>query len=201
MAKNGGQITFGIKFEADSSGLEKIKKSFQELRNLTPSDLLKINPSFEGDMNKARKAWMEIRNTVGEVERAVDNSFNRTVNFIRIYPNKEYRLRANGTTNGRVFYYDENKVYISTQLNENRLTNIPSNAKYLKFRIGTDILNNGQEIQLEEGSVATALCSSLPCSTHMRRTFPSRNICYPFLNQPSRYRNQSIPCASGFLPQ
>ena len=87
---------------------------------------------------------------------SADNSFSRTVNFIRIYPNKEYRLRANGTVNGRVFYYDENKVYISTQLNENRLINIPSNAKYLKFRIGADILSNGQEIQLEEGSVATA---------------------------------------------
>ena len=82
MAKNGDQITFGIKFEADSSGLEKIKKSFQELRNLTPSDLLKINPSFEGDMNKARKAWMEIRNTVGEVERAVDNAFNTDLGVI-----------------------------------------------------------------------------------------------------------------------
>ena len=41
---------------------------------------------------------------------STDDSFNRTVNFIRIYPNKEYRLRANGTVNGRVFYYDENKV-------------------------------------------------------------------------------------------
>ena len=84
MAKNGGQITFGIKFEADSSGLEKVKKSFQELRNLTPSDLLKINPSFEGDMNKARKAWMEIRNTVGEVERAVDNAFNTDLGVINV---------------------------------------------------------------------------------------------------------------------
>ena len=86
---------------------------------------------------------------------SADNSYNRTVNFIRIYPNKEYRLRANGTVNGRVFYYDENKVYISTQLNENRLTNIPSNAKYLKFRIGVDVLSNGQEIQLEESSAPT----------------------------------------------
>ena len=84
MAKNEGQITFGIKFEADSSGLEKVKKSFQELRNLTPSDLLKINPSFEGDMNKARKAWMEIRNTVGEVERAVDNAFNTDLGVINV---------------------------------------------------------------------------------------------------------------------
>ena len=84
MAKNGGQITFGIKFEADNSGLEKVKKSFQELRNLTPSDLLKINPSFEGDMNKARKAWMEIRNTVGEVERAVDNAFNTDLGVINV---------------------------------------------------------------------------------------------------------------------
>ena len=84
MAKNEGQITFGIKFEADSSGLEKVKKSFQELRNLTPSDLLKINPSFEGDMNKARKAWMEIRNTVGEVERAVDNAFNTDLGVMNV---------------------------------------------------------------------------------------------------------------------
>ena len=84
MAKNGGQITFGIKFEADNSGLEKIKKSFQDLRNLTPSDLLKINPSFEGDMNKARKAWKEIRNTVGEVERAVDDAFNTDLGVINV---------------------------------------------------------------------------------------------------------------------
>lgn len=132
----------------------EILEDFEEGRNL---ELIMVRMPilhtvgknlFDGELEDG-----SLNENTGDVESST--SFRRTVNFIRINPNKEYRLRANGTVNGRVYFYDINKAYISTQLNESRLV-VPSNAKYLKFRIGTDVLNYGQEIQLEEGSAPTS---------------------------------------------
>ena len=81
---NGGKITFGVGFDVDPSGLNNLKQSFKELKQLTPTDLLKINPSFEGDMKKAKSAWGEIQSTVVRVDHAIDEAFNTDLGVLNI---------------------------------------------------------------------------------------------------------------------
>ena len=89
----------------------EILETFEEGRNL---ELITVRMPilhtvgknlFDGKLEDG-----SLNENTGDVESST--SFRRTVNFIRINPNKEYRLRANGTVNGRVYYYDINKAYI-----------------------------------------------------------------------------------------
>ena len=84
------------------------------------------------------------------------SDYKRTVNYIEINPNKQYMLRVNGAVNGRCFYYDGDKKYISSSLaTSNGLTNIPMNAKYMKVRFNANDIADKQEIQLTYGTQVT----------------------------------------------
>ena len=88
---NGGTINYGIKFTADQSGLNKVKQSLQELRNLSAKDLLKI-----GDTKDLSKAYSDLRNIKEEaeqIETALKKSFNQKLG---VYNINEFKKNLKG---------------------------------------------------------------------------------------------------------
>lgn len=68
-------------------------------------------------------------------------------NYCEIKPNTSYYIIAPSEGNMGVFYYDENKTFISMVWSANRAITTPSNAKYFKLRFpsqyGTSYNNDG----------------------------------------------------------
>jgi hypothetical protein len=78
----------------------------------------------------------------------------RSVNIYPVKPNAVYTLSNNGNyTDQRMFYYDQNKNYISSANFVSTFT-VPSNCYFVRFRILVTDLT--VKAQLEEGSTATA---------------------------------------------
>ena len=84
---NGNQIKFGIGFNVEKSGLDKVKTSLQEIQKLTIKDLIKTE-----DITEAGKELREIKNTAAKVEKALDKCFNNDLGTLNVAKfNKELK--------------------------------------------------------------------------------------------------------------
>lgn len=88
---NGGTINYGIKFTADQSGLNKVKQSLQELRNLSAEDLLKIGNTK--DLSKAYSDLRNIKEEAEQIETALKKSFNQKLG---VYNIEEFKKNLKG---------------------------------------------------------------------------------------------------------
>lgn len=88
---NGGTINYGIKFTADQSGLNKVKQSLQELRNLSAEDLLKIGNTK--DLSKAYSDLRNIKEEAEQIETALKKSFNQKLG---VYNINEFKKNLKG---------------------------------------------------------------------------------------------------------
>ena len=85
-SKNGGNIKFGIDFEANQASLSKLKKSLQDLQKIKPGN-------FEG----SREELQRIQKEALQVERALNRAFNPTLKTTNISAFKA-ELESNGIT-------------------------------------------------------------------------------------------------------
>lgn len=85
-SRNGGNIKFGIDFEANQTSLNKLKKSLQDLQKIKPGN-------FEG----SREELQRIQKEALQVERALNRAFNPTLNTTNISAFKA-ELESNGIT-------------------------------------------------------------------------------------------------------
>lgn len=70
---NGGNITFGINYSVDSSGLNSLKSSLQSIQKIKPAD-------FSGTREELR----EVTQTAKQVEQALNKAFNVNLNSINV---------------------------------------------------------------------------------------------------------------------
>lgn len=93
-----------------------------------------------------------------------NNTYRRSLNHVPVIPNTRYEFRVNDEKGyGRMFFYDKNKTFISSTINnQNDILITPVNCHYIRFRI--DMLaylsehpmdESTVKYQLEEGSTAT----------------------------------------------
>lgn len=80
MANN--QITFGVGFQVDKSGLNQLKTSLNEISKMTTKDFMKINP--ESDIKQVNRELINIRTTAETVELALNKAFNQKLNTVNI---------------------------------------------------------------------------------------------------------------------
>lgn len=71
---NQGRINFGVGFQIDKTGLNELKTQLQSLQNLKADDLISV------DAKKATAELEEIKRVAGQVEQALENSFNPKLN-------------------------------------------------------------------------------------------------------------------------
>lgn len=70
---NGGQVTYGINFNVDQSGLQQAKKALQDIQKMSMKDMHLIDPSITA------KDFSEIRQQASELQSVLSKSFNSTL--------------------------------------------------------------------------------------------------------------------------
>lgn len=76
---NNGNITFGIGFNVDKSGLNDLKKSLQDIQKATTKDLV-------GDLGgkNAQEALDKVKKSASQIQQALQKAYNPTVNSINV---------------------------------------------------------------------------------------------------------------------
>lgn len=88
-------------------------------------------------------------------EKTASTTTRRSVNKIPVKPNQQYVFSQNGTAIAvRIYYYQENETFISTEAYTNGIITTPNNCYYVNF-ISDKILSNYNDIQLEQGNQAS----------------------------------------------
>ena len=91
MAKNQGQIKFGVGFNVDKSGLDQLKTALLEIKSLTASDLTKQG----WDFSTATKTLKDVRKEVFAIEKALFDSFNADLGVYNIEKFKSSLIGSN----------------------------------------------------------------------------------------------------------
>lgn len=74
MATKAGDITFGVGFQVDKTGLQQIQQQLQQLQSgLKTNDIAKINNQ---SLDQAKKTLTQIQSTAIDVEKAMNKAFN-----------------------------------------------------------------------------------------------------------------------------
>ena len=117
MPSNGGNITFGIDFNVNKSGLNDLKKSLQDVQKMTTKDLVGNLGS-----SQAKKALEEAKRSAAEVEQALKKAYNPTLGTTNI--SKFNQELKNSGTNLNQVYQRFSKLGITGQT---AFTNLASN--------------------------------------------------------------------------
>lgn len=74
MATKAGDITFGVGFQVDKTGLQQVQQQLQQLQSgLKTNDIAKINNQ---SLDQAKKTLTQIQSTAIDVEKAMNKAFN-----------------------------------------------------------------------------------------------------------------------------
>ena len=79
---NGGSIKYNVGFNVDKSGLNQLKSSLQEIKNMTAKDFMNITGG--NDLAKAKNELDEIHRTLGKVDAAFESAFNSDLGTLNI---------------------------------------------------------------------------------------------------------------------
>lgn len=79
---NGGRIDYSIGFNVDKTGLNQIKSSLQEIKNLTAQDLMKIGGHT--DIQKAENELKALKTSIGQIDGALEKAFNTDLGTLNV---------------------------------------------------------------------------------------------------------------------
>ena len=83
MAINGGNIQFSVGFKVDNSSLSSLKKELEQIKQITPTELMNINPTITS-MNKARSELGKLQYDINQIQSAFNNAFDTTTGVTNI---------------------------------------------------------------------------------------------------------------------
>ena len=78
----GNQITFGVGFNVNEAGLNKLKQSLQDIQKMTSQDLLKVGKV--NSLEQAKKELQSIKVSAAQVETALNNAFNKQLGTLNV---------------------------------------------------------------------------------------------------------------------
>ena len=78
------EVTYNVKFNTDTQSLQALKKSLQEISNMTTSQYQSINPNAPKDLKAAHDELVAIKKEVGQVQTALDKAFNSSLGTTNI---------------------------------------------------------------------------------------------------------------------
>lgn len=105
---NNGNITFGIGFNVDKSGLNDLKKSLQDIQKATTKDLV-------GDLGgkNAQEALDKVKKSASEIQQALRKAYNPTIDTINV--SKFNQQLSKTGLNLNTVYQDFSKLGITGQ--------------------------------------------------------------------------------------
>ena len=140
-------------FEADGLPLNSLKVSVEAKQDLHGYDHPWVGGSGKNLCDSNNMGHGIRDNSTGELTTS-SSTASSTTNPIKVKSNTHYVVTYDGTAQAtRVFYYEANRSFISTELSNSFTT--PNNAEYVAFQSGSmgGVLDKWQ---LEEGSTATS---------------------------------------------
>lgn len=152
-----GEISYGIKFNVDSQSIQNLKKSLQDIQNMTTSQYQATNPNASRDLKTAMNELVSIKKEANEVQTALNKAFNpglgttnitkfsqelKNINLEKLYKN----ISLLGST-GQTAFRQLNTSLVTTniQLKEsNKLLDkmAITMANTIRFGISSSIFNN-----------------------------------------------------------
>ena len=78
----GNQITFGVGFNVNEAGLNKLKQSLQEIQKMTAKDL--FNTGNFSNLQQAENELKKIQQSAAQVQRALNSAFNANLGVTNI---------------------------------------------------------------------------------------------------------------------
>ena len=82
MATRAGDITFGVGFQVDKSGLQQVQQQLQQLQSgLKTTDIMKINNS---SLQEAIQQLTKIQSTAQDVQNAMTKAFNPKIGSLNL---------------------------------------------------------------------------------------------------------------------
>ena len=79
---NGGNITYGVKFDVDKQQLSQLKSELANLQKLTTQDIMKQNPNL--GLEEAKQQLKLIKQEAGQVQTAIASAFNPKLGSLNI---------------------------------------------------------------------------------------------------------------------
>lgn len=79
---NGGNITYGVKFDVDKQQLSQLKLELANLQKLTTQDIMKQNPNL--GLEEAKQQLKLIKQEAGQVQTAISSAFNPKLGSLNI---------------------------------------------------------------------------------------------------------------------
>ena len=95
--------------------------------------------------------------TTGELQD--DNTTYCNKNIIPISQGKVIVQENGKSVTTRLFFYDNEKNYISNAKNDNEIVEIPSNARYMNFQVGKALVTDWNKFKIEIGETITPYSS------------------------------------------
>ena len=82
MATRAGDITFGVGFQVDKSGLQQVQQSLQQIQNMSKEKFMELNPTL--NTTQAEQQLKALKKTAQDVGIALNNSFNAKLNTFNL---------------------------------------------------------------------------------------------------------------------
>ena len=82
MATRAGDITFGVGFQVDKTGLQQVQQSLQQIQNMSKEKFMELNPTL--NTTQAEQQLKALKKTAQDVGIALNNSFNAKLNTFNL---------------------------------------------------------------------------------------------------------------------
>ena len=82
MATRAGDITFGVGFQVDKSGLQQVQQSLQQIQNMSKEKFMELNPTL--NTIQVEQQLKALKKTAQDVGIALNNSFNAKLNTFNL---------------------------------------------------------------------------------------------------------------------
>ena len=82
MATRAGDITFGVGFQVDKSGLQQVQQSLQQIQNMSKEKFMELNPTL--NTTQAEQQLKALKKIAQDVGIALNNSFNAKLNTFNL---------------------------------------------------------------------------------------------------------------------
>ena len=106
---NGGRIDYSIGFNVDKTGLNQIKSSLQEIKNLTAQDIMRIGG--HSDIKKAENELKALKTSISQIDSALDRAFNTDLGTLNV---SKFNQALKGLNLNKV-YQDFSKAGVAGQ--------------------------------------------------------------------------------------
>ena len=152
---NGGRIDYSIGFNVDKTGLNQIKSSLQEIKNLTAQDLMKIGGHT--DIQKAEQELKSLKTSISQIDGALEKAFNTDLGTLNVSKfnqalkgmnlNQVYKDFSAAGAAGQAAFRNVTSQILTTNMQLKQTHNFLNNmattmANTVKWGVASSVMNN-----------------------------------------------------------